>query len=102
MQITLNTWQRLNLGGVVGMSRGNMAEIKAGLALMDILALTDKEKTLVGIVLEGPQKDKVDEDYDFEVTIPDEFMEYLRKCAGAFAHWPTSLHVPDLEEKLKL
>jgi len=85
MQVTLNT-----------------SEIKAGLALMEIFELTDKEKESVGLVLEGPQKQKVDEDHDFEITIPDEFMEYLRKCARDFAHWPTNRHVPDLEERLKL
>lgn len=101
MKLLLNTWQRTNLTGVIGSVRTNIGETRTGLALIDILKMSDKDKKAIGFD-KDTKEPKIDEEHRFEIVIPEELEAFLKKTVREFDGWPVASNVVNLADQLGL
>jgi hypothetical protein len=111
-KLELTTWERVNLAGIISQQRGNLAQVRRFLRLLDELELTEEEKEFVGwnlrvVVDEGdnrvelPQWARDKANHLFEVVLEDADFDLLRKTALGFDKWTINQPTLVMLEKLE-
>ena len=99
MKLHITAWQRFQSLQAVGALRGNVAILRQGAHLMDILEFTDKEKAEIGYVERpggGASWRAVDRLFDLEIKDKNQ-SDLLKRALEQVQDWPVGNAGPALD-----
>lgn len=101
MEITLTTWERVQLAVVVGSGQGaTIAQVDLGLKALGILNLSDEEKAEVGWVMIKSTQLGWNQGCEHKMEFPDDVWQAVQAFVRAFQAWPIDERVKPLWEKV--
>lgn len=101
MELTLTTWQRLQLLMLMSQTQGDLRTINKALKLIDILELTSEEQDEIGLIqtATGFTWNRGDKTWKIEVQ-DDNLVTFLKERVKAKQDWPAHRDVLDLCSQL--
>jgi len=103
MNLNLNTWQRVQLEKLVGDVKGAASTVRKAVKLLDILEMSDEEKTKVGFRQQGGMLLWDDLEHTWEVEIKDGNLEvFLRELVKGKTDWPVNRYAIDIFDQFGL
>lgn len=100
MNITLDTWERVQMLQVVSTGRGTFGQVELGLQALAILRLSDEEKQAVGWIELGPGQLAWTRDIEHDLEFGDEVWQLVRGLTAAYQAWPIDERVVALRKKV--
>lgn len=100
MNITLNTWERVQLMLIVSDGRGTFGQVELGLRALGVLRLTDEEKARVGYVELAPGQLAWIDGQEHELEFDDDVWQLVQALTSIHQAWPMDERVKPLREKI--
>lgn len=98
----LTTWERTSLAGFIAQQRGDLAQLRRFMRLLDILELDDEDRAAVGWKeTENGQAAWVEAEHEFELEFEDADFDLLAKTALPFNGWPANRLVVTMLDKIE-
>lgn len=99
-QITLSNWERLWLTIIVGSGQGTIAQIRLGNKALDMLEMTNEEKTGVGWQAISLSQFTWQKERDWELSFDDDVWQLVQAYAAQFQRWPQDRRTEALYDKV--
>lgn len=101
MKITLDTWERVQLGVIVGSGSAPTIEgVRLALKALDVINMSNEEKAEVGWIVPGPNQFGWTRKKEHELEFDDDVWQIVQVAVRAFQSWPIDERSPVLYDKV--
>lgn len=101
--LTLDIWERVQLTTLMAQQRGNPAQYRRSIRVLDVVELSEEEREAVGYeatVTDGRLDFNWKHEWKYELSFEDADWKTLTAAVTSFGGWPTDRRVGALLDKL--
>lgn len=104
--LSLTVWERLQLAGVLGEQRGNLAQIRRYLRVLDAVELSEAERLEIGLQIvqqdgQPPQFRWREDAGEFNIELEDADFDILAEATHSYDQWPANRLIVTMLDKIE-